>query len=89
MLEQPKSNDDYQAEWDAQSLAEAEKIKGDPARLEKAQTAAVRLAEEEREKANAMRKVAGRKRSSGAGSGGSKKTSGKAMPGNYNVFQKI
>jgi len=51
----------YQAEWDAQSLADAEKIKSDPKRYANAQHAAVRLAEEEREKAKAMSKVAGRK----------------------------
>ena len=49
----------YQAEWDAQSLADAEKIKSDPKRYANAQHAAVRLAEEEREKAKAMSKVAG------------------------------
>jgi len=81
----------YQAEWDAQSLADAEKIKSDPKRYANAQHAAVRLAEEEREKAKAMSKVAGSKRIPGRGSGGSKsKPEQKEVKKiGFNVFEKI
>jgi len=84
----------YQSEWDAQSLAEAEKIKNDPKRYEKAQQAAVRLAEEEREKAKAMTKVA-----SGVIRANERKNLGIRMPTKedtevlrktgFNVFKKI
>jgi len=60
-IEQPQSEAEWQAEYDARSLAEAEKIKNDPRRLQRAQTAAGRLAEKEKEEAKAMSKVAGRK----------------------------
>jgi len=59
--DQPQTEAQWQAEYDARSLAESEKIKNDPRRLERAQAAAGRLAEKEIEEAKAMSKVAGRK----------------------------
>jgi len=59
VVDQPQTEAQWQAEYDARSLAEAEKIKNDPRRLERAQTAAGRLAEKEKEEAKAMSKVAG------------------------------
>ncbi|MFH1932765.1 MAG: hypothetical protein ABIN18_14410 [Pseudomonadota bacterium] len=51
----------WEAENDARSLADAEAIQSDKSRLKKAKTAALRLAKEETEKTNALRKVAGLK----------------------------
>lgn len=94
-----KTEAQWQAETDAETLAKAEVIKGDPGRLGKAQTAAAEIAENERKEAAAMSKVAGRKAPSGSGSGGNRKgnstesKSGRAAGGNkmsgHNVFQKI
>ena len=55
----PKTDADYEAKWDAETLAKAELIKNDASRLEKAQVAAGKIAEQEREEANAMARVAG------------------------------
>lgn len=57
----PVVNNDYKAEWDAETLAEGETIKKDPARLARAEVAATKLADKETEKASAMRKVAGKR----------------------------
>jgi PAB1-binding protein PBP1 len=93
----PSINEErWQAEYDAQTLAEAEKIKSDPARHDRAKTAAQRMVEEKAEEAKAMRKVA-RKRGSG---GGSTRPSAPTRPqnsggspgskvGKFNVFKKI
>jgi len=51
----------WQAENDARTLANAEAIKADKGRLERARAAAKRMAQQEREQANAMNKVAGGK----------------------------
>lgn len=48
----------WRAEDDAYTLATANQIRSDPDRLNAAQEAAKRMAEEERDKANAMGKVA-------------------------------
>ncbi len=83
----------WRAESDARTLAEAERIKNDRPRLDSAQAAAKRMAEEEAEAAKAMRKVAGSKLKPG-GSGPRKKPSGSqvvsdAMKNKHNVFQQI
>lgn len=86
---------DWQAQDDARALAQAEEIKADKPRLDKAQQAAKKMADEEAERAKAMRKVAGRKRQSSSGEG--KKSTRKTArgvtqgaPGNkFNVFEKI
>ena len=54
------SDKDYQARWDAESLATAETIKADPARLNKAQDAATKMAEEKRKELNGINRVANR-----------------------------
>lgn len=51
----------WRAESDARTLADAQRIKEDLPRLESAQEAAKRMADEEAEKAKAMRKIAGKK----------------------------
>ena len=56
-----KTEADWQAEDDAQTLARAEQIKEDKARLTAAQQAAKRLLKEEEERTRGMRKVARRK----------------------------
>ena len=48
----------WKAEGDAHTLSEAEVIRGDEKRLEKAQEAAIRLAKEAEEQASAMKDVA-------------------------------
>jgi membrane protein involved in colicin uptake len=94
-----KTEAEWQAEDDARSLAQAEEIKADKARLDKAQSAAKRMADEEAERAKAMRKVAGRKKSQPSGGGGSKRkpmstrlneAPVQGAPGNsFNVFEKV
>ena len=54
----PKNEQEWRAESDANTLAEAKVIAQDAARLSAARSAAERLAEEQRAKANAMQKVA-------------------------------
>jgi hypothetical protein len=91
----PLSDMDYEAKWDAQTLAQAETIRADPNRLNNAKTAAQRMASEQEENAKAMKKVAGKSIP------GKKET---ALPGytnpakidkplkagsGFNVFQKI
>lgn len=56
------TEENYQAEWDARTLADAERIKSDEIRYQKAKTAAERLAEEQNKEASAMRRVAGKGR---------------------------
>ena len=92
----PRTEAEWQAEYDAETLARAEVIKNDVGRFDKAQIAAGKIAEREKEEAAAMTKVAGRKRpsGSGSGSGGTKQKSqrnsgGRVAGGNHNVFQKI
>ena len=58
MVDQPVTEAEWQAQADANTLAEAEVIKGDEARLKKAQEAAKKIADEQRERAAAMSKVA-------------------------------
>lgn len=49
---------DHQAQWDAETLAQAKVIAGDPSRLSAAQEAAKKMAEEQQERAKAMSAVA-------------------------------
>ena len=53
-----KSESEWEAESDARTIAEAEVIRNDSARLIKAQAAAKRLADEARERAEAMERAA-------------------------------
>jgi len=50
----------WREEDDARTLAEAERIKNDPGRLSGAKTAAKRMVEEDKERIQAMSKVAGK-----------------------------
>lgn len=52
------SDKEYEARWDAESLAKAEEIKADPSRLTAAQEAARKMAEEQRKNLKAINKVA-------------------------------
>lgn len=86
----------WRAEDDARTLAEAERIKEDKARMDAAQAAAKKMAEEEEERIRAMRKIARSKRQPGTGSGpqGSKPKEGMRKPRpktkqSYNVFNRI
>ncbi len=49
---------DFDAEWDAETLAKAETIKGDSMRNSKALAASVKLAKEARDSAASMGKIA-------------------------------
>ena len=53
-----KTEAQYQAESDAQTLASAEEIKGSGVRLRRAKTAARALATEQERKAKAIRRIA-------------------------------
>jgi len=53
-----QSDRDLESECDARTLAEAEVIKKDATRHERAQAAATRLAEEKKKEADAMAKIA-------------------------------
>lgn len=54
----PVSDKEWRARDDADTLARAEEIKGDEPRLKTAQAAATKMAEDKREEAAAMTKVA-------------------------------
>ena len=58
---QSKSEKAMQAEWDAETLAQAEAIKIDNGRMKRAANAAQKLAAEKERQATGMRKVAGKK----------------------------
>ena len=51
----------WAAESDARTLADADSIKSDPARMKKAKQAAKRMAKEETARTDALRKIAGLK----------------------------
>ncbi len=52
------AKDDWEAESDAHTLAQAEAIKADKRRMGRAAKAAKKLADEQAEKAKAMKKIA-------------------------------
>lgn len=52
-----QTEQDWEAECDARTLADAETIKADKVRLGKAKSAAERLAKEAQEKAEALKKI--------------------------------
>lgn len=81
----PATEAEWQAEDDARALAQAEEIKTDRTRLQKAQDAAKKMADEETERARAMRKVANQRK---------QRTGGPRAPrdrpvNQFNVFEKI
>lgn len=88
-------NNDYQSQWDAETLAEAENIKNDPNRLDKAKGAATKMAEEQQEKTKNLKKIARpirNRQNSGSGPTGASgsKTSRRGNGGNkHNVFKRI
>lgn len=89
----------WQAEDDARTLAAANVILQDPGRIKKAKTAAERMADEERERADALNKVATtkvvvskEKPESSSPQGPARKRRGKGRPSQrnpHNVFQPI
>jgi len=85
------SDKKWRAQDDARTLATAEEIKMDSARLNLAQSAAKTMAEEEAKRAQAMRKIAGQKK----GSTSSKKPAKKKSKGSgstankHNTFKRI
>ncbi len=56
-----KSEEDWQAENDANTLANAEAIRANPEKFERAQKAAKRMLAEEEARAKAMKTIAGAK----------------------------
>ena len=83
----------WQAEQDARTLAEAEVIKGDEGRLMAAKGAAKEMADEKKEEAQAMSKIAGGKSGpSGSGGRSPEGAEGKVPPkrtNRHNVFNRI
>ncbi len=57
----PEEDRDWEAENDAETLANAEQIKGDPSRAIKARNAARRLSEKKEKESAAMDAVAGKR----------------------------
>lgn len=93
-IENPVTDKEHEARWDAQTLAQAESIKADPSRLSAAQQAAKALADKQIEDQRAMRKVAGKKTDPAPRKMLGIKiaiTSNNAPPktSGFNVFQKI
>jgi hypothetical protein len=82
MIEQPKSDAEMQAQWDAETLAQAEEIKADEGRLKAAEGQAAKMAEAKQEQAKAMNKVAGK----GKGPSGDKKPGERDLSGTSNPF---
>ena len=87
---------EWQAEDDARTLATARIIYDDPGRLERAQQKAKKMAEEKKEEANAMGKVAGSKKMPQISGGNSasmttkkKEASGTGSGGSHYVFKRI
>ncbi len=78
---QPKSDKEWQAENDANTLARANLITQDASRLSAAQDAAAKMAEKEKQEAAAMTKVAkGQK---------TRPQRDPNQPASFNVFQKL
>jgi hypothetical protein len=99
-IDRPISEKEWQARYDAESLAKAEEIKADPGRLNAAQTAAVKIAEEKAKELTGINRVAKtvktRKNNTESTPNGVKAPSGKPKTvkrakkgGSYNVFQRI
>ena len=89
-----KQEKEWQAKDDARTLATAEVVKNDSARLSAAKVAARVMAEEEKEEAKAMTRVANMRKtntlSSNDKEGGESKPKRKAKPKNtHNVFNRI
>ena len=88
-----KQEKEWRAQDDARTLATAEVVRNDPTRLSAAKVAARRMAEEEKDQAKAMTRVANmRKTNTLSSNGGSEKKSrrAKAKPKNtHNVFNRI
>ena len=59
-MSQVKSDQQWQKESDAHTLAEAERIKADPARMKGAKTAAKKMVTEKQKEVHHMAKVAGK-----------------------------
>ena len=89
---------DNNARWDAETLAEAKTIESNPIRFNAAKIAAGRMAADQQERTNNLKKVSGSKKDTSASTNPRKQTSMApkpiAKPANgggqgYNVFQKI
>lgn len=90
------SRDDYRAQWDAETLAEARTIEKDTERLNRAKMAAEKMAKEQKDKAASMQEVASNRRRARPISGTSPPTGRRSnrkdngTPANsFNVFQRI
>ena len=89
-----KQEKEWRAKDDAHILADSEVIKGDAVRLKDAKVAAAKMAEEEKDKAAAMSRIAKMRKtkslSSDEGDGEKKSKRAKPKPKNpHNVFNKI
>jgi hypothetical protein len=90
-----KQEKEWRAQDDARTLATAEVVKNDPPRLSAAKVAAKRMAEEEKDSAKAMTRVAGIRKANTLSNDkdegeGAKKKAKRAKPKNtHNVFNRI
>lgn len=82
MIDTPQSDKEWQAQYDAETLATAEEIKADEPRLKAAEAKAAKMAEDKQEQAKAMKKVAGK----GTGSPDGKKAGERDLSGTGNPF---
>lgn len=76
-----KQEREWQQESDAHTLAEAEVVKKDPARLKGAKTAAVKMAKEQQARADALSKVSGIKKDTPKSQQSDYKEVNKGLPG--------
>jgi len=60
MRNRPISDKEWEARWDAESLAKAEEINADPSRKTAAETAARKIAEEKQKELSGINRVANR-----------------------------
>lgn len=87
MIDEPRTEKEMQARWDAETLIRAKEIESDTSRLEEAQKAAVKLVEEKKEALKAVQKVATSVRSRTQSSRKINQNAGKTIPTSINLFK--
>jgi len=97
-MNRPISDKEFEARWDAESLAKAEEIKADPNRLRAAQGAATQMAEEKRKELTGINRVANKAKAKGTARKSpsvaqsapkTKPKTVKRQPNGFNVFKNI
>lgn len=96
----PLTDKEWDARWDAESLAKAEEIKADPSRLNAAESAALKIAEEKQKELTGINRVANRGKGRETAQGSTqnriitpnkkpKAVERRKSSNGFNVFQKI